>query len=73
MDPAQVSAALVGLAYPARHWQLLAQADYYGADIDTRVELARLPDGLYPDLASVIAAVAAGLPDQPSTTPSPRR
>jgi hypothetical protein len=61
MEAHQVAAALAGVVYPARRWQLLAQADHYGADVHTRAELSRLPEGLYPDLATVIATIAAGL------------
>ena len=72
MDAHQVTASLLGVTYPARRWQLLAQADYYGADVDTQVELARLPDLLYSDLAGVISAIAAGLAARATAPLTPR-
>ena len=51
---------LAGLGFPAVRWQLVAQADYYGADSRSRTELGRLPAaGPYRDLAAVISAVRA--------------
>jgi len=50
---------LAGLRFPATRWQLVAQADYYGADSKSRTELGRLPAGLYRDLAAVISAIKA--------------
>jgi hypothetical protein len=37
------SGVLADLPYPARTWQLLAQADSYGATAQTREALSRLP------------------------------
>jgi hypothetical protein len=55
MDPARFAAVLAGVAYPARTWQLLAQADHYGADAQTRAALDRLPVGTYANLDAVLA------------------
>ena len=32
VDPTRLADVLAGVPYPASTWQLLAQADYYGAD-----------------------------------------
>ena len=56
-DPARIAAVLAGVAYPARTWQLLAEADYYGADTHTHAELRRLPVGSYESLDAVLAAL----------------
>ena len=54
VSPIGLAQVLAGLSYPARTWQLLAQADYYGADYSTRAELARLPVGTYDSLDAVL-------------------
>ncbi|HEY2205220.1 MAG TPA: hypothetical protein VGH99_12185 [Pseudonocardia sp.] len=59
MDTARVSRALAGQRFPARTWELIAQADYNGTDLTTRAELLRLPTAVYPDLAAVLGAVEA--------------
>jgi hypothetical protein len=38
-------------------WEILIHAEFIGADVRSRIELARLPVGRYLDLASVISAV----------------
>jgi hypothetical protein len=58
-DTVRLAQVLSGLTFPALRWQLIAQADYYGADTKSRTELDRLPTGLYRDLAAVISAVNA--------------
>lgn len=55
----RVANALAGLRFPAMRWQLIAEADYYGADALTRDELTELPIQSYPDLAAVISTLAA--------------
>lgn len=52
--PVPFRAVLAGLAYPARTWQLCAQADAYGADSGTREALSRLPVATYPSLDAVL-------------------
>jgi hypothetical protein len=54
VDPARIADVLAGVPYPARTWQLLAQADHYGADRHTHIELSRLPQGTYRDLDAVL-------------------
>jgi hypothetical protein len=54
IDPARFGGVLAGVPYPARTWQLCAQADAYGADAHTREELARLPTATYANLDAVI-------------------
>ena len=56
---ARLTAVLSGLQFPAWSWEIIAQADYYGADIYTKTELAALPEGKYLDLAAAIEAVQA--------------
>jgi hypothetical protein len=56
-DAERVSQVLAGMAYPAAKWQLIMQAEEYGADAPTRAELWALPTGSYPDLPAVLAAL----------------
>lgn len=44
---------LAGLSFPARRWEIIAEAHYYGADAGCVAELARLPVGVYPNVAAV--------------------
>ena len=55
----RLATVLAGLPFPARTWQLVAQAEYYGADWITRAELGRLPAGEYPNLPAVLSAIHA--------------
>lgn len=71
-DPTRVSAVLADVSYPARTWQLITHADYYGADAVTRAELHHLPVDTYQDLAAVIATVATQQRGQPSGQLTPR-
>jgi hypothetical protein len=59
-DTERVSQVLAGMVYPAAKWQLVMQAEAYGADAATRAELWALPTGTYADLRSVLDAGAAG-------------
>jgi hypothetical protein len=67
MDDARIGSVLAGVSYPARTWQLLAEAQHYGADIHTRTELGRLPVGTYLSLEAVLRALreqaGVGSPD----------
>ncbi|WP_181779342.1 DUF2795 domain-containing protein [Pseudonocardia pini] len=56
---ARLTAALAGLAFPARRWQLIAQAKDYGADAQTQLELQSLPEQMFGHLADVVRAVEA--------------
>ena len=68
VDPAGLATVLAGLSYPARTWQLLAQADHYGAGGQIRAHLSRLPPNrAYPSLEVVIATLDALAPAPPST------
>lgn len=64
----RIAAAVVGVRYPARKWELLAWADYNGADTEMRRALWALPGGVYRSLAEVAEAVVStsrrGLPDR---------
>jgi hypothetical protein len=62
-DPNRVRAVLAGLAYPARTWQLCAQADAYGADSATREALSRLPVTAYASVDAVLTELRATEPD----------
>lgn len=55
----RISAVLAGLSFPAMRWQLLTQADYYGADHRSRSELAGLPEDRYADIEAVHRALRA--------------
>jgi hypothetical protein len=54
-DASRIATVLAGIRFPALAWQLVAQADYYGADAQTRAELAALPAGQYPNMPAVLA------------------
>jgi Protein of unknown function (DUF2795) len=62
-DPDRFRAVLDGLAYPARTWQLCAQADAYGADSRTREALSRLPVTAYASLDAVLTQLRDTHPD----------
>jgi hypothetical protein len=53
-DAQRISQVLAGLRYPAARWQVLAEADHYGADSASRAQLWALPPGVYDDLSSVL-------------------
>lgn len=54
-----LSAVLDGLAFPAQRWQILTQADMYGADAATLDRLLRLPrrQRAYRDLRDVMSTL----------------
>lgn len=54
-----VRQVLQGLTYPAEKWQIVTQAELYGADAQTRGELYRLPMGEYRDTSDVTTALHA--------------
>lgn len=60
--PATVRQVLHGLRYPARKWQIVTQADIYGADLGTRDQFRHLPEREYRDCDDVAAALAGALP-----------
>jgi uncharacterized protein DUF2795 len=64
-----VRQVLAGLAYPARKWQIVTQADLYGADTHTRSRLHRLPVREYRSPADI----SATLERTASSTSVPRR
>lgn len=45
--------------FPAEAWQVLIQAEIYGADATTRVALRALPAGRYRNLRAIAAALTA--------------
>lgn len=45
---------LSGLRFPARRWEVIAEADSWGVGGPLRRAIGRLPDGSYPSLAVVI-------------------
>jgi hypothetical protein len=53
-DVQRIAQVLAGLAYPAAKWQVLAEADHYGADSASRRQLWTLPAGSYRNLAAVL-------------------
>ncbi|ALE81338.1 hypothetical protein WY02_26505 [Pseudonocardia sp. AL041005-10] len=57
-----VGPVLAGLAFPAQRWQVLAEADAWGAPGVLRRLLAELPSGRYADLDSVVRAVRTARP-----------
>lgn len=52
-DRVRVRYVLAGLAFPAHVWQLVAQADHYGADAQLRAEIVALPSRRYVTLLEV--------------------
>jgi hypothetical protein len=48
---------LQGLTYPAEKWQIVTQAEIYGADGETRGKLYRLPMREYATPAEITAAL----------------
>lgn len=59
LDTAGIRDVLNGLEFPARRWQLIAQAQYYGAHSACTSELSRLPAREYRSLGDVTAHVVA--------------
>lgn len=45
---------LSGLRFPARRWEVIAEADAWGVGGPLRQTIGRLPDGNYPSLAVVV-------------------
>jgi hypothetical protein len=62
-DVERIGQVLAGLSFPAARWQVLAQADHYGADSVSRAQLSTLPVHNYPDLAEVLAALGLLVPN----------
>jgi Protein of unknown function (DUF2795) len=58
-DTAGLRNVLDGLEFPASRWQLIAQAQYYGAHSACTSELTRLPAREYRNLTDVAAHVVA--------------
>ncbi|WP_243754006.1 DUF2795 domain-containing protein [Labedaea rhizosphaerae] len=50
---------LDGLDYPAQRWQILVQAELYGAATTTKDTLRRLPPRTYADTGDVTRVLAA--------------
>jgi hypothetical protein len=48
---------LQDLCFPARRWQILAEADMYGADTEMRTQLYALPVRLYENCADIASAM----------------
>jgi hypothetical protein len=48
---------LAGLSFPAQRWQVIAEAEHYGADTRTRRELRALPDARFDSFASLLWAL----------------
>jgi hypothetical protein len=66
-----IAQVLDGLRFPAARWQVIAQADYYGADAVTRAQLVTLPVGAYTDLGAVLVALGLLVPDRRRRTALP--
>jgi hypothetical protein len=52
-----IQQVLAGLAFPAERWQVIAQAQYYGAGPAYSTELAQLPARTYQSLREVAIAL----------------
>lgn len=57
MDAQGVRQVLHGLHFPAEKWQVITQAELYGADVETRYQLHGLPMRCYRNSAEVTAAL----------------
>jgi hypothetical protein len=68
----RLRAAIAGLRYPCRSWEILAWADYNGVDAEMRRALWALPDRQYPDLITVARAMADSSPWTSFTLPERR-
>lgn len=63
---------LSGLRFPARRWEVIAEADAWGVGGPLRQAISRLPDGNYPSLAVVIDVLtgpAGRTPSDPGHAP----
>lgn len=67
-DARRFCQVLHGIAFPAATWQLIMYAEEYGADAGTRRELWAIPDGVYLDMLSVLAALGLKAPRALITT-----
>ncbi len=80
MDPAgvhpqvqRITQVLAGLEYPAARWQVLAEADHYGADSASLAQLWTLRAGTYRNLGSVLAELGlVAVVRTPANRPGPR-
>jgi Protein of unknown function (DUF2795) len=59
-----VRQVLSGLTYPAQRWQIVTQAELYGADVETRLELEALPARQYRDPKEITAALDRAAPPE---------
>ena len=48
---------LAGLSFPAQRWQVIAEAEHYGADARTRSELRALPEARFETFAALLWAL----------------
>jgi hypothetical protein len=63
---------LAGLVFPAHRWQVIAQAQYYGAGADFLLALDRLPTRTYSNIGEVLTQLtelASG--SRPARPPGP--
>jgi hypothetical protein len=58
-DRQSLSLVLDGLTFPARRWEIITKADWYGADSMTAARLRRLPlrDQPFRDLREVVTTL----------------
>ncbi|MGD9991521.1 DUF2795 domain-containing protein [Pseudonocardia sp.] len=68
----RLRAVLAGQTFPAERWELLATAEFYGADARTRAELRDIPAGRYLTIAQVAEAACAAAA-RSGAEPEPRR
>ena len=57
VNPTRLVDVLCWVRYPARTSQICAQAEHYGADGHTRIELSRLPPGIYRDVPAILTVL----------------
>jgi hypothetical protein len=56
-DATRLRQVLAGQRFPAARWELIAGAEFYGADELTRRDLRTLPARFFRDLGDVLRAV----------------
>ena len=62
VSAAQVASAVAGIRYPARLWQVIAQAEHNGAALPVRDALLNIPSRTYVGLTDIAHAVHVSLP-----------
>lgn len=57
-EPARLAEVLAGLHYPAQKWEVIACAEIWGVDLETRRKLYGLPVRSFGNLREVVDSLA---------------